>query len=75
MVSIVWRQQLVAASQDELCPLVNRGNADERVSLHHIMHMHHFLSDLGRLVDDIGCRGSYNRRDRFRLVPAACSEL
>jgi hypothetical protein len=73
MVSIVWRQQLVPASQDELYPLVNRGNADQRLSLHRIMH--HLLSDLGRLVDDIGCRGSYNRRDCFRPLPAACSEL
>jgi hypothetical protein len=68
---IVRRQQLDPASRDELCPLVNRGNADERVSLHRLMH--HLLGDLGRLFDVIGCRESYNRRDRFRVVPATCS--
>jgi hypothetical protein len=73
MAPIVRRQQLVPASQDEPCPLVNRGNADQRFSLHRIMH--HLLSDLGRLVDDIGCRESYHWRDRFGPVPAACSEL
>jgi hypothetical protein len=49
--------------QDELCPLVNRGNAEKRLPLHRIMH--HMLSDRERLVDDIGCRGSYNRRRRI----------
>jgi hypothetical protein len=73
MVPIVRRQQLVPASQNELCPLVYRGNADQRLSLHLIMH--HLLGDLGRLVDDLGCSGKYNRRDRFRPLPAACSDI
>jgi hypothetical protein len=52
MVAIVWRQQLVLASQDELYTLVNHGNADQHLSLHRVMHQ--LLSDLGRLVDGLG---------------------
>jgi hypothetical protein len=63
MVPIVWRQQLIPASQDELCPLVSRGNADERVSLQGIMH--HLLSELGRVVYNDCCRGRHKWRRRI----------
>jgi hypothetical protein len=74
MVPVVRRQQLVTSAENELWLLANRGTADPRVSLHSIMH--HVLSDLGRIVRDICCRGSHNRRRRItRSFPGRTCRL
>jgi hypothetical protein len=74
MVSIIRRQQLVPAAQDKLCLLVDRGIADQHLSLHR--EMHHALTVLGRFVHDIRCRGNYNRRRRIaRFFPARTCRL
>jgi hypothetical protein len=44
----------------------NPRDADPGVLIVHSI-MHHFLSDLRPLVHDIGCGGSYNRRQRINL--------